>query len=146
MSDKNTFPDNFLRGISDESCITPGETCLSGGAFEFDPNAEREDDLLESSICWEDDDTVVELMLKQKKEGLKEKVQFKVGVGVLSCDCINIINNSPGLKNILKYERKKLHDNPYHGNLLINNKTHKIKRRNLSGMLGSYVTRIEFQK
>lgn len=101
-----------------KDCFTQ-EMNVAPGAFQFgDFRGDREDDFLEASINWEDDENAVELLLNQKKDGTGERM-FKYGYARLQLSIVRMTLKSLIQKSYLDFERKPLENNPYHGNLLI---------------------------
>ncbi len=131
-----SYPDNFLRGVSDKNSLTPDGVGVSAGAFHFDLS-KISNGWLEQSICWEDNDSVVDLMLRQKKED--GVIQFKIGVVRVPRSCVQYINKLPQTRELLSYERKELDDNPYHGNLLLKKDAHNFTRRLVAAMIAAHV-------
>ena len=131
-----SYPDNFLRGISDKTLIAPDGVNVSAAVFRFD-RSKINNGCLEHSICWEDDDGVVDLMLRQKKED--GAIQFKAGIVRVPRSCVHYINKLPQIKGLLSYERKELDDNPYHGNLLLKKDTHKFAMMKVAAMIAGHV-------
>ena len=129
------YPENFLRGISNKTHVTP-DGAISSAAFYFDQQ-HITDDWMEQSICWEDDDSVISLMMKQKKES---DIQFKAGVVRVPRGSISYINRLPMYRALLAYERKRLEDNPYHGNLLLKKDTNKGKMKIVAAMIAGHVS------
>lgn len=101
-----------------KECFT-AEQNIAIGAFQFsDFSKLRNDNYLEASINWEDDDNAVIVLLEQKKEGTEEQL-FKYGYARLPLNLVRITLKSLINKEYLKFERKPLDKNPYHGNILI---------------------------
>jgi len=136
-----SYPDNFLKGVSNRELLTP-DLGVSAGVFHFEL-AKTNNGWVEQSICWEDDDSVVDLMLRQKKEG---EIQFKAAVVRVPRSCVHYINKLPQLEELLSYERKELDENPYHGNLLLKKDTHKWARSKVAWMLASHVSEVIIQE
>ena len=130
-----SYPDNFLRGVSDENWLT-GDGEVSAAVFHFELSKVN-NGWLEQSIWWEDDDSVVDLMIRQKKEG--GAIQFKAGVVRVPRWLVHYINKLPQFNEVLSYERKRLDENPYHGNLLLKKDTHKIRMKTVAGMIAGHV-------
>lgn len=129
-----SYPDNFLRGVSNRELLTP-DLEVSAGVFHFELS-KTNNGWLEQSICWEDDGSVVDLMLSQRKDG---ETQFKAAVVRVPRSCVHYINKLRQTEELLSYERKELDENPYHGNLLLKKDTHKITRSKVAAMLASHV-------
>lgn len=133
-----TYPDNFLKGITQENHLTRDNE-ISSALFHFDERHGR-DEWVEQSICWEDDNSVVNLMLNQKKVG--GTIQFKAGIVRVPLSGVHYINNLSRTKDLLSYERQELEDSPYHGNLLLRKNTHKFKMRTVAAALTLHITEI----
>jgi hypothetical protein len=131
-----SYPDNFLRGVSDKNLLTPDGAGVSAAVFHF-ALSKINNEWLEQSICWEDDVSVVGLMLGQKKEG--GAIQFKAGVVRVPRSCVHYINKLPQIKEVLSYERKELDENPYHGNLLLKKDAHKMTMHKVAAMIAGHV-------
>ena len=131
-----SYPDNFLRGVSNKDWLTPDGVGISAAVFHFDPS-KISNGWVEQSICWEDDESVVDLMLRQKKEG--GAIQFKAGVVRVPRSCVHYINKLPKARELLSYERKELDDNPYHGNLLLKKDTHTSTMKAVAAMFVLHV-------
>ena len=108
------YPENIIKGIPNNSFLIEGRTVASH-LFHF--NQLRDDGGVEQSINWEDDESVVDLTLNQRKgDG---ELQFKEGVAILPRSEIDRLSSLPTIRGLLSYERSSLDDNPYHGNLLL---------------------------
>jgi hypothetical protein len=131
-----SYPGNFLRGFSDKGLLTPDGVGVSAAVFFFDVSKVN-NGWLEQSVCWEDDGSVVDLMLRQKnKDGA---IQFKAAIARVPRSCLHYINRLPQTKELLSYERKELEENPYHGNLLLKKDTHKITMTKVAAMIAGHV-------
>ena len=130
-----SYPDNFLKGLSDKNSLTPDRVGVSASVFYFNSQHVR-DGWLEQSICWEDDVNVISLMLGQRKgDG---EIQFKAGIVRVARSCVESINKVPRTKDLLSYERKALNNNPYHGNLLLKENTHKYIMKIVAAIIAGY--------
>ncbi len=115
------FPDHFIRGIVQKKHII-AET--EGVTYElFLPNTKtaqlRDDGGEEVSINWEDHDAVLQFTLDMKIENTG--YLFPNGAVRLKKDELHRINATPTLENTITYERKKLPNNDYHGNIVYKN-------------------------
>ena len=128
------YPDNFLRGVSDNNLVSSDG--ISAAAFQFDDKGNQE--WLEQSINWEDDDGSIVNLFKQKKDD--GSIQFKVGALRVPRQCMNYINMLPNTKDVLSCERKILDDNQYHGNLLLKRTTQKRIKRNVEATIALHVS------
>jgi hypothetical protein len=81
--------------------------------------------MIEQSINWEDDDSVIEFTLNQRRTD--GALQFKEGVVILSRSAMDRLNKLPLVRGLLGYERSPLDGNPYHGNLLLPEEVPKAK-------------------
>lgn len=67
------YPDNCIKGIPNQDFILPDGT-IGAHLFHFKEVNKRDDNFIEQSINWQDDDNAINFTLKQKKDGDK---QFK---------------------------------------------------------------------
>ena len=126
-----SYPDNFLRGISDKTLVSDG--AILAAAFYFTQQSTI--DQWDQSICWEDNDAVVALMKSQQRNN---EVQFKAGIARVPRNSINYINALPMYRGLLSYERKALEGNPYHGNLLLYKDTSKQKMKLVAAVIAAH--------
>ena len=95
---------------------------------------------MEQSVNWQDDGSVIEFTLAQKKgDGT---LQFTGGVVILPREEIDRLNNQPTVKNLLSYERQRIDGNPFHGNILIRADTPKPILRMLAAALAVAVAKV----
>lgn len=121
-----SYPANFLRGIRSEADFR-GDGRVWETAFEFDPNDDRDDGFLESSVNWEDNSSVIDFTLNQKK-GDSEEYEFKAGCAVISLEKLSKILEREIESGMFSYERRPLAGNPHHGNLLMEASVARNKR------------------
>ena len=114
------YPDNCIRGLS-KGCEITVEGFAPEHAFYFD-NVQRKDGWDEQSINWEDDESVIRFTLNQKKE--KGDIKYVNGVAVISRYNIDRLIDRMA-KGLLRYERKRIDGNRYHGNILLKSGTSK---------------------
>jgi len=108
------YAEKMIRGIPNPQWID-SEGRPSGELFQFDESA-RVPEFSELSINWCDDDGAIEqLFSQQKKDGT---IQFKVGAAIIPRSSLEFLINQPLYKGLIKYDRDKLPDNDYHGNIL----------------------------
>lgn len=112
------FALHCLRGIRNPDWLINGWDGVRGIAFE--PNYKtadhREDKAVETSINWEDDNSVLAFTLRDRQNAAYGAVK-------LTCHVLEAANELPflkssGLKRVVYYEREPLKNNPYHGNLV----------------------------
>ena len=110
------YPENIIKGIPNNDFLVKDGTNknVHSHLFEF---KQREDGSVEQSINWEDDESVIDFTLNQKKAN--GDLQFKEGVVILSRAEVDKLNRRPTIGGVLSYERSPLDGNPYHGNLLL---------------------------
>ncbi|MGD1007905.1 MAG: hypothetical protein ABR980_11825 [Ignavibacteriaceae bacterium] len=121
------FPESILKGIPNKDFLSADGYPLAY-LFEFkDKTADRQDNNLETSICWKDDKNTINLVLNQKKNG---ELQFKAGVVPIHRSDVDRIKKLPRVRSQFSYERDKNPNlnNPYHGNLLLAKTCNKILR------------------
>ncbi|HAB50932.1 MAG TPA: hypothetical protein DCE80_01910 [Ignavibacteriales bacterium] len=114
------YPDNCIRGLS-KGCEITVEGFAPEHAFYFD-NVQRKDGWDEQSINWEDDESVIRFTLNQKKEN--GDIKYVNGVAVISRYNIDRLIDRMA-KGLLRYERKRIDGNRYHGNILLKSGTSK---------------------
>jgi hypothetical protein len=113
------YPTRFIRGIPNKSFLVEERT-VGSQLYHFKREHVRDDGLIEESINWEDDSFAVKFSLKQRieKSG-KRELQFKAGVAIIDREDIDSLKNQVSVRGRLSYERQRLENNPYHGNLLL---------------------------
>ncbi|MEW6348867.1 MAG: hypothetical protein AB1646_07365 [Thermodesulfobacteriota bacterium] len=104
--------------------------------------------MLEASINWEDDDTVIGFTLDRRKEDdqgegedrqeRRDEFQFKVGVALIPTECLDSVRRNPTTRRLLSYERARLPNNPYHGNILLLQTVEKKTRVQIAGTIASF--------
>ena len=121
------FPETCIKGIPNATDFVTPDGEVRAHLFDFKLDSVRDDEWLEQSINWEDNDSVIGFTLKQRKDG--GDIQFKGGVTVLERREIDRMNKRPVIRGLLSYERSKVDGNPYHGNLLLNASSarHRVK-------------------
>ena len=108
------YPKNSIKGIPNNNFLIEGRTVASH-LFHFEQT--RDDGGVEQSINWEDDESVIDFTLNQKKAN--GDLQFRAGVAILPRFEIDRLSRLPSIRELLLYERSPLDNNPYHGNLLL---------------------------
>ena len=135
------YSENLLRGLSTSDWISDGLVSMAAFQFKFaEPYVKNGWATL--SVCWEDDDSVTNMMLQQKKD---DRFQFRAGIARLKRESIDDINKRAAfrtLNRVVSYEREPLEDNLYHGNLLANTKSSKTQMTLLRANLASEATPI----
>ncbi|MCD7771562.1 MAG: hypothetical protein LUH23_05700 [Oscillospiraceae bacterium] len=119
------YPNEFYRGLSSSNCITD-EGFVTAAAFLFRENKERDEDLLELSINWNDDEGALYNLGSRHKVGCEDR-QFKAGYCVVNRVYMEQYMNCYIKTGKMKYERRpeearednEYQDNRYHGNLLM---------------------------
>jgi hypothetical protein len=134
------FPDNCLRGIpNDQHLLDEGR--VAPHLFHFKPEqSARTDGWIEQSINWEDDSSVVEFTLNQRKEN--GELQFRAGVAIISRSEIDRFNGRPAISGVLSYERQRLENNPFHGNLLLREDIPKVTMKMIAAGIACLVSSI----
>jgi hypothetical protein len=137
------YPEYFLRGLSADDWVCDGIVTAAAFQIKLEPKFMK-GEYSAQSISWEDDSTVVDLMMNQKntdKDG-NDKIQFRVGLARYPRESIDRIMKSPAYRGIISYERDPLKDNKYHGNLLISSKLSNTQKKMLPGVIASEFTDI----
>jgi hypothetical protein len=133
-----SFPENCIRGIPNDDYLTPDGPV---GSHLFHFKLENSvDGWFQTSINWEDDDSAIALTLEQKKPD--GTLQFKAGVAIVPTDEIDRLSKRPTVRGLLSYERRPLPDNPFHGNLLLNERTSKATMKLIAAGLALAISRI----
>lgn len=135
------YPDTLLRGLSADDWVRDGLVMSGAFHFSFDAKFLRNGNAA-LSICWEDDGSVIGVMLRQIKESSngEQVVQFRSGIARLSRDSLEHINKLPQFRETLSYEREPLQGNPYHGNLLMSAVANPTQRRLLPALIANHVS------
>jgi hypothetical protein len=110
------FPYNCIKGIPNSNFLLE-DGSVGSHLFYFKPEHAREDGWIEQSINWEDDESVIEFTLEQRREDGER--QFRAGVVIVPREEIDGLNARPTVNGVLSYERQRLENNPYHGNILL---------------------------
>ena len=129
------YAEKMIRGISDPSWVSD-DGYASASLFQF-KESNRLEGFLELSINWYDDEGALEQIFNQrKKDG---GIQFKGGAAILSKKSVNSINKIPQYIGTTHFDRDKLPDNRYHGNIMISSNLHKMARLGISHYLAMHV-------
>lgn len=128
------YPERFIKGVPNSTLLTEDNIPLASLMFDESRDDQgRQDNNLESSINWEDDEGSLQILLKQKKAN--DKYQFSAGAVFLSRDELDRISKNPTLKGRVSYERHPIEGNYYHGNLLLQ----KGLPKNTRNMIASHI-------
>lgn len=148
MADLTPFPEKFIRGILskdsqwylDLDAVDPEKgKALSAESFkQFGvPDTPREDGAKELSINWFDDDGALLLILNEKKG---DRFVYRGGACILSTARLDEACNTVIQFTRLRYERKIIDGNKYHGNLLLLPNTPDLIRNMIAMYLAMTVT------
>jgi len=132
------YPDQCLRGIKSKTLI-PEEGLVNNELFYFDEK--NSNGFFELSINWNDPEKAIPFTLAQKKDDGVE-IKYKGGIAVIDRSELDKINKLQLLNGMLSYERAKLPENLYHGNLLLNGDVSKLKRKYIAVTLAIHVSEI----
>lgn len=140
------YPLEAIKGVPNENYLIEGQYA-SATLFQFQdrPQIQRDDNCLEESVNWNDDDGALSLLLHQQKGDLGD-IQFKAGAFIIPREKIDEIRAHPLCKIHFAYERKALDGNKYHGNLLLKRSVPSEVKKMVTNLLafacgfGSYVT------
>ncbi len=124
------YPDEFIRGISDPSCIS--EDKLPNAHFLKFETLSKDGQTFEESINWFDEDEALKTTFLQEKDG---KIQFTYGAFILDRMELEVQMKKPMIKNSLSYNRDPLRGNDYHGNILLQNTVEKKRARMISSSI-----------
>lgn len=131
------YPKNSIKGIPNNSFLLEDGTV---GSHLFYFEQPRDDGMVEQSINWEDDGSVIDFTLSQKKAN--GDLQFMAGVAILPRSEIDRLNRHPTIRGLLSYERSPLDNNPYHGNLLLQANVSKAKMKQIAAGLAIAISGI----
>jgi len=127
------YPEICLKGIKAKDCIGDDGN-IRAHLLHFEKG--RTDTSWKQSINWQDDDQAIEFTLRQRRQD--GSLLFKFGVAPLSRIEIDRINSRPFVNGALSYERELLgDDNKYHGNLILEGRTTKLKMEAIAAILVS---------
>lgn len=108
-----------------------------GFIFDLPKDTSRNDNYAEASINWNDDIFSLRILCNQRSEK-KQDIQFKYGYSEMNLGEVLLAMKPFSQKGYFSFERNPLRNNPYHGNLLIDNSisnmTKRIIRDNLAGV------------
>lgn len=128
------FPETCVRGILNRGFLLEGGEEAAPHLFFFHQRYARDGDgLIEQSVNWEDDASVVDFTLNQSDED--GEPLFHAGVARLPRSEVDRINSWPGVEGEISYERQPLEGNPYHGNLLLSSDVPKKKMKMIAAGL-----------
>jgi hypothetical protein len=89
----------------------------------------RNDDGHETSVNWEDNSTVLQFTLADTT--IAEFGAARIGLSQIH----SIAKIAPNIPSALKCERKKLHGNPFHGNIVFSNSLENLQQKQLASAL-----------
>ena len=132
------FPARCLRGIPNTSqeFLYPDGT-VTPAVFQF---MDRDEEWMDLSINWEDDNGASETLLNQTKQD--GEIQFKAGYAIIPREEIDHYSRQPAILGALSYDRKPLDNNIYHGNILLLRNIPKLKKRTVQAVLASIVSEV----
>jgi hypothetical protein len=133
------FPDNCIKGIPNDTFLIE-DGSVGSHLFHFKDEHKRDDEWIEQSINWEDDDAAIEFTMSQRKDD--GEIQFKAGIVILPRREIERISRQPTVHGIVSYERQPLENNRYHGNILLRADTPKPTMKKIAAGLALAVSRV----
>ena len=137
------YPKNSIKGIPNDSYLIEGRRVASH-LFHFDQTRDaRVDGVVEQSINWADNESVIDFTLNQKKDN--GDLQFRAGVAILPRSEIDRLSRLPAIRGLLSYERSPLDGNPYHGNLLLQPNVPKLIMKQIAGNIATAISGITTQ-
>lgn len=106
------YPVYCLRGLRSPSWLENG--IVKTEAYLPDPRTQqtRGDSWAETSINWEDDDSVCKFTLSKRAQAEHGAARLK------RAEIDRITNHTPNCQNKVRYVRSSKPDNPYHGDIL----------------------------
>lgn len=131
------YPDKLIRGITTLGWLLEDRTGANINLFAFPSERSRPDGWIEESINWMDDAAAIGFTFNQTDDD--GQLKFKVGIAVLARDELDtLLKRHPGVRAIFRYERARLPNNEYHGNLLLD----QAKDKTLKRMIRDYLALI----
>jgi len=136
MNDQTEFPMHCFRGLRSSKWVQNGE--VKADAFIPDKNTaeRREDGRSETSINFDDDDTVLPMT---RADG----VNAKYGVARLLVSAIDFASLALGMYPKLSYERDPKPSNKAHGNILFEKGLRKAELLTLAAILAVRATIVQ---
>jgi hypothetical protein len=113
------YPEQFLKGIPNKDFVGD-DNAPTSDLFYFrleHQKGKRNDNFLEESISWRDDSGADNIIFSQTKTD--GAIHFKAGATVMCRHELDRLMKKPLNKDKLCYERREIHGNKYHGNLLL---------------------------
>lgn len=136
------YPENCLKGIPNpEFVYSDGK--IAAHLFHFNTNANRNDDWIEQSINWQDNEGVTHFTLDQRKED--GDYQFRIGIAVIPRHAIDGLRRKQVVAGLLSYERAPLENNPYHGNILLHNRAPKPTMKMIAAGIALEITEVVYR-
>ena len=141
MSD---FPDNCIRGIQKLKNVYQDTNTVSAQLFIPDERTikNRSDGGQETSINWEDDETVLDFTLNQKDENDQNRLLFPNGAVKLPRSEMDKLIADANISNAISYERNPLANNVYHGNIVFRDGLSKPMITMIANVLALYCSEV----
>jgi hypothetical protein len=137
------YPLNCIKGIPNKKDFIVEDGSVGSNLFHFKLENVRPDGWVEQSINWEDDDTVAEFTLNQRKTD--GTIQFKAGIAIIPREEIDRVNKQPTVRGLLSYERQILENNPFHGNILLKAGVPKLTMKKIAAAIAIAVSVIKLR-
>lgn len=138
------YPETCIRGIPNDSYLEDG--LPSNRLFsEFKVNPDRDDDFMEISINWNDNEEALQKIFEQKKKD-SDDLQFKAGGAIIDRKGLDKLKSNIQIKGLWNYERRELPENKFHGNLLMKPGISSSKKNMIVSAMALCVTRVEVRK
>jgi len=125
------YPEYCIKGINLKDAYSD-EGDLGSHVLYFDKD-ETNEGWKKQSINWQDEDSVIQFTLDQRNTD--GTLQFRFGIAVLSRIKIDEYNVRPVINGALSYERERMDNNEYHGNLILERSASKKKMKQIAAML-----------
>jgi hypothetical protein len=133
------YPENCLRGIPNPQQVKENEL-VDVDVFMFNNQNIIENSSHQISINWQDDDNAISFTLAQKRTD--EELQFKGGVAVIPRSDLDQLSKLPIMKESFSYNRQRLQENEYHGNLILKLGFSPARRKMIANTLAAHVSKI----
>jgi hypothetical protein len=131
------YPKQFLKGVPHERFIGSDDAPTSDLFYFLEEHQKtpRDDNCLEESINWRDDDGADKVLFDQTKDD--GQFQFAGGIAILCRIELDHIIRKPLFRDCLGYERREISGNKYHGNLLLSQSVGKREMKKIAATIAS---------
>ena len=135
------FPINRIRGLREASYFNSFNNSINVKGYLPDTRTKekREDKGFETSINWEDNQNVAKFTIEFKENS---KLCYPLGIVRLERNELDRIISNPGTKDMISYEREKLENNEFHGNIVFRGDLPQNMQSMIASTLACYSSRV----